>query len=330
MSSLTVIIEGGGSNTRVGVGKGDRIDWQRLATLDPHGTDDAVWHHIMRVISSCAGAPVLVLAAVSVVSDGLCARDLADRLAGVIDTPSLPWTVLVTNDVAPLLSWEAGASSVAAIVGTGTGFAARTPSGAVVRASGAEYLLSDEGGGFDLGLTGLRAAVRAIDGRGPDTALRGAALRLGGGSVQGLMRHVYDGAAYGAKQRVSAFATEVLAAAADGDAVADGLVEAAVGHAVAGIGAVARILATERAALTLSGSVLASQKFPAVREGALTGLGEAGLEFGTVEVVPDACGRLAALSAGIGAGRIDPRQLLVAADVLPACLRTSDPILEPA
>ncbi|MYW04695.1 hypothetical protein GT354_41790, partial [Streptomyces sp. SID3343] len=40
---------------------------------------------------------------------------------------------------------------------------------------GCEYLGSDEGSAYALGLAGLRAAVRGLDGRGPATALFAAA-----------------------------------------------------------------------------------------------------------------------------------------------------------
>jgi N-acetylglucosamine kinase-like BadF-type ATPase len=65
----------------------------------------------------------------------------------------------------------AGQPGIVLIVGTGAVAYGRTPAGISGRAGGLGYLLSDEGAGFDIGLQGLRAAVRAVDGRGPHTSL---------------------------------------------------------------------------------------------------------------------------------------------------------------
>jgi N-acetylglucosamine kinase-like BadF-type ATPase len=58
------------------------------------------------------------------------------------------------------------------ICGTGSMVIARTESGEVVRAGGWGGQLGDEGGGYDLGLQGLRAVARAVDRRGPATSLQ--------------------------------------------------------------------------------------------------------------------------------------------------------------
>jgi N-acetylglucosamine kinase-like BadF-type ATPase len=65
----------------------------------------------------------------------------------------------------------AGQPGIVLIAGTGAVAYGRTSTGITARAGGLGYLLSDEGGGFDIGLQGLRAAVRAADGRGPHTSL---------------------------------------------------------------------------------------------------------------------------------------------------------------
>ncbi len=81
-------------------------------------------------------------------------------------------TTWVVNDLVPLVALgEPGRSHLVAVCGTATGFGVCTDDSRSWRASGQEYLLSDEGGGHDVGVEGLQASVRAVDGRGPATAL---------------------------------------------------------------------------------------------------------------------------------------------------------------
>jgi N-acetylglucosamine kinase-like BadF-type ATPase len=159
----------------------------------------------------------------------------------------------VTNDVPPPLL-DASGELVVVVCGTGTSFVARGADGRVARASGREYLLSDEGGGFDIGLRGLRAVVRAADGRGPATDLTAAATQLGG-SVDALCAMVTG--RDDVKPFIASFAPNVLVAATVGDRVARDIVEYAAAELVTGISAV-----TDSASLSppirvrMSGSLL--------------------------------------------------------------------------
>jgi N-acetylglucosamine kinase-like BadF-type ATPase len=149
--------------------------------------------------------------------------------------------VLVTNDLVPLLlGGDSPQPLVVIAAGTGTGFGARPVAGAWARASGCEYLLSDEGGGFDIGLAGLRAAIRAIDGRGPATALQEAATRWCGGHAATLAEDL-SAAVYvtGHKPLIASFAQHVLDAA-EHDQAAGGIVSYAARELAAGATAVAR------------------------------------------------------------------------------------------
>jgi N-acetylglucosamine kinase-like BadF-type ATPase len=144
------------------------------------------------------------------------------------------------------------------VAGTGTGFGARSASGDWARASGCEYLLSDEGGGFALGLSGLRAAVRALDGRGPGTVLLPLAMdwcRAGEEDpLDDLCRKVYVPSF---KPVVAGFAEQVLRAAPD-DGVASGIVAAAADELAEGACAAARSAGCldSGARVRLSGSLL--------------------------------------------------------------------------
>lgn len=81
----------------------------------------------------------------------------------------LPIRVGICNDAVGLLL--ARESEIVTIVaGTGSVAEARTPSGSVIRRGGDEWVVSDSGSAFWLGLKGIRAAYIAAEG-GPDTAL---------------------------------------------------------------------------------------------------------------------------------------------------------------
>ncbi len=92
-------------------------------------------------------------------ADALASHALAHRL------------VIVTDAMIALAAGSPSGVGVVVIAGTGTIAWGRNRAGAVQRSGGWGYILGDEGSAFDIGLTGLRAVVRAHDGRGEPTAL---------------------------------------------------------------------------------------------------------------------------------------------------------------
>ncbi len=95
--------------------------------------------------------------------------------------------------------------------------------------SGHGYLLGDEGGAFWIGREGLRAALRAADGRGPSTALVDAAARRFSG-LQDLAIRIHS--AVRPVNDIAQFAPDVLAVADTGDTVATGIAEDAAAELV--------------------------------------------------------------------------------------------------
>ena len=124
-----------------------------------------------------------------------------------------------------------GQPGIVLIVGTGVVALAIDADGALRTADGWGPWLGDEGGGAWIGAAGLRAALRAHDGRGPSTTLLDAA-RARFGAPQTWPAQLDDAAA------LASFAPDVLEAHADAaasqiiDAAADAL--AATAHAVGG------------------------------------------------------------------------------------------------
>jgi len=117
---------------------------------------------------------------------------------------------------------------VIVIAGTGSIAVGFNGAGRAVRSGGWGHLLGDEGSGYQIAQRGLNAATRARDGRGATTSLvESLPEAVGVASVEDLASRIYlEGWPVG---QVAALAPLVLAAAAEGDAVARGIVANA-GH----------------------------------------------------------------------------------------------------
>jgi N-acetylglucosamine kinase-like BadF-type ATPase len=95
-----------------------------------------------------------------------------DRLTALAAAAGLAGTLVISRDIVPLLAARPlGGRGVAVVCGTGSGFLAGDGRTTPVAVGGCEYLGSDEGSAFGIGLAGLRAAVRGADGRGRPTVL---------------------------------------------------------------------------------------------------------------------------------------------------------------
>ncbi|MGW1777897.1 N-acetylglucosamine kinase [Streptomyces sp. NPDC002143] len=268
-----ILLEGGGSRTWAALTRARAV----LAVAEGCSTNprsvggERALAELVRLLAEIQrktavdAPPRVVIAAHGAASTARCADEFAGLLRTAVHRVGRAAApVLVTNDIVPpLLSVDAGAPVCAVVAGTGTGFAVRNgPRWS--RASGLEWLLSDEGGGHHLAVAGLRAAVRALDGRGAPTALTAAArewcdphpaptVRVPLGEA--LFTAVYRD---GAKPVVAEFARQVLSCADGGDPVAAGLVHAAADELVTGTLAAlrtARVAPNAPYALVLNGSL---------------------------------------------------------------------------
>lgn len=80
--------------------------------------------------------------------------------------------VILVNDV--VIALESGAESenaIALISGTGSNCFGKNAKGQTAKTGGMDFLLSDQGSGFEIGQQVLRAAVKSFDGRGQKTKL---------------------------------------------------------------------------------------------------------------------------------------------------------------
>jgi N-acetylmuramic acid 6-phosphate etherase len=227
-----------------------------------------------------AAAACLGLAGVGRPDDERPVREWAERhrLAAVVE---------VTSDVSLLLA--AGTPDgwgVALVAGTGSMALARDRDGRTARAGGWGHLLDDAGSGYALALGGLRAVVRAADGRGPATALtERLRARLGLSRPQELVGAVYRGGLD--RTALAALAPQVLDAAQAGDASAAHIVEQGASElALMATAAVRPLgLGSDPVPLTLAGGLLLSSA--GYRGQLLRALERLGFRADPVALVPE-------------------------------------------
>lgn len=130
--------------------------------------------------------------------------------------------IAAASDAFNALNGEVGLSDgIALIAGTGSSAFIRM-NGAARQVGGRGYLIDDAGSGYWTGRACLNAAYRSLDGRGPATALLGAAeKRLGMPLADGIPEIYRGGAAF-----VASFAPLVFEQAEKGDATAVSIAEA--------------------------------------------------------------------------------------------------------
>ena len=191
-----------------------------------------------------------VLGLTTAPSDAAEAIRLAEGVATVIGANEV-WVCddSVTSH-AGALSLGAGVSLVA---GTGVACLAVPELGSPRIVGGHGYLIGDEGGGFWMGREGLRAALRAREGRGPVTTLTSLA-EARFGDLDGLPVRLHDDDR--AVNAIAQFASDVLAAAA-ADAKAAAIVDAAAAELHGVVAAAARLSASDgTVAVALGGGLL--------------------------------------------------------------------------
>ncbi len=240
-------IDAGGSGTTVRAWNGDRWTAPPLnpSSVGRDRADRYLSELFAQLRAHAEGTPVpggegsrgragaaLWLASSSV--GGATAEQETARCAAAAREADLRADLIISNDVTPLLlSFPPGTGHVITVCGTGSVFLATDGRSAPARIGGCEYLGSDEGSAFDLGLRGLRAAVRGLDGRAPNSALSDLlAARAGAPATElarGLAQFPFP------KTPVAMLAPVVLQAWLDGDRVAAGLVGEVIGELLLGV-----------------------------------------------------------------------------------------------
>ncbi|MEU0041027.1 BadF/BadG/BcrA/BcrD ATPase family protein [Streptomyces sp. NPDC006333] len=233
------LAESGGVDAAVAAVTAAAAFGDELASGLPSGRLDAV----------CVGAA-------GAAADPAAARSLAELLLDALPTDE----VAVTSDAVTAHAGAlGGGAGVVLAAGTGSVTVGIGEGGTFARVDGWGPWLGDEGSGAWIGRAGLRAALRSHDGRGPATALTGAAADRYG-DLDRLPAAV--GHSANPARLTATFAPLVAAAAADGDAVA-----AEIMHDAAAALAEAVVAAARR--------VGGTRPLPVAVTGGLTGIGAA-------------------------------------------------------
>jgi N-acetylglucosamine kinase-like BadF-type ATPase len=200
MSDLVIGVDGGGTKTAA---------W--LAPLADDGSDtvlgrglagpgnprsvgfEAAQVNIDAAIAAAFADAGLLRTTAAAACLGLAGAGRADeqqRIAAWAQERSIAAKIKVTTDADLVLGTEK--SCIALIAGTGSLCLGRNQAGETARCGGWGYLMGDEGSSHAIAVAGLRAAVRAADGRGPETDLLPSLMhRLSASTSQELIAKVH-------------------------------------------------------------------------------------------------------------------------------------------
>lgn len=298
MSDLIIGIDGGGTRTRARLAntRGETLGNGRGGPANPnaHGLP-AAQNEILTAIQLAFDDAQSERQRVAVACLGIGGVDRAEERALFMAwaRATIAERVAVVNDGEIVLAGTPNNWGIALVAGTGSIAWGKsrvadpaTPSGdgRMARAGGWGYLIGDEGSGFDLAREALRAATRAADGRGDDTRLLRAILDYWGlREAPELIPRLYRSEFKPAD--LAQLASVVVRVAAEGDPIAQRLIDGA-GTALAdAVVAVAHALGIEEEAipLALSGGLLLGAE--SVRERLLTELKSRGCILASVTLV---------------------------------------------
>jgi N-acetylglucosamine kinase-like BadF-type ATPase len=264
---LVLGVDGGGTKTQAvitdetgrtlgeGIGGPTNIDDQDLETATAnleHAVGEARAN--AKLETKPFDAAFLGIAGVVSEADRGLVRELAHRLE-----LTSPERLGVDHDARVALAGGlSGRPGLVLIAGTGSACFGVGASGERHLSGGWGHLLADEGSGYWLGLEGLRAAVRAFDGRGQPTALEQRALDfLGVNAPEDIMHRLYVVGL--SRAELAAFGPITLEVAASGDVVAQDIVDRGAEALAETVGATAQQLKLVAPEIALIGSVLGSE-----------------------------------------------------------------------
>ncbi|ALO99508.1 N-acetylglucosamine kinase [Streptomyces olivaceoviridis] len=219
-------------------GAGPASDVHEVPGAPGLATDDGVTTARAAVLAAVrpllAREPSVRPSAVCVGAAGAAAApDAARALAGLLLDDLSAEEVAVTSDAVTAHAGALGGrTGVVLAIGTGSVAIGIGDDGTFARVDGWGPWLGDEGSGAWIGAAGLRAALRAHDGRGPDTALLAAATERFGDPDRLPLALGRDG---NPARTAASFAPDVARTAAAGDPTASAIVRdaaTALGEAV--------------------------------------------------------------------------------------------------
>ncbi len=234
--SADVAVDGGQSGLRVGLVEGGTF--VRVVAAEGFSyrpSADAVHQDAQVLVAAVKSLDVPVGRLVLGLTNAPATAGERRRLADAVRAGLGAGPVSVTSDMVTAHNGAlAGADGV--VVAAGTGAVCFGVTGTHrVRSDGLGYLLGDDGSGFAVGREGLRAALRAREGRGPQTTLvasMGRAFAHVPDFPHGLYRRPHP------VEEIAGFARDVARAADDGDRVARAIWSMAVDGLVSSVASV--------------------------------------------------------------------------------------------
>lgn len=156
---------------------------------------------------------------------GVDRTDQEEQVANALEPLRLAQQLAVTNDTfAVLLAGSSHGHGVAVVCGAGLNAVGVAPDGTIGRYQALGALSGDWGGGYEVGLAGLGAAIRGEDGRGPTTVLTTVlAEHFGVSTPQEAAAEIHEGRL--GNQALVELAPIVFAAAGAGDEVSSAIVD---------------------------------------------------------------------------------------------------------
>lgn len=160
--------------------------------------------------------------------DTLDEEEIAKALFGQVFAAYNIKTFTIVNDIViGMASGSTHPDAITLISGTGSNCYGRNAEGFEAKSSGMDYILADQGSGYQIGLDTLKMAVKSFDGRVPKSLLEEMVCQnFQIESIVNLKRYVYSPQM--TKPEIAELAKITLAAQEKGDAVATGILEWAV------------------------------------------------------------------------------------------------------
>ncbi len=141
--------------------------------------------------------------------------------SGIIESKKI---IMDSDLFVALEAIDANGECAAVISGTGSMAVYRDNDGNISHAGGWGYILGDEGSGYAIGLSGIKAAIRSAENSAPETELLGKCLEYFSiESIYELIDLYYEKTV--SRKTTAAFAKEVYSCAENGDAVAKSIIE---------------------------------------------------------------------------------------------------------
>ncbi len=260
--TMLVGVDGGASKTRAVV-----LSWDGSVLAEAALRSSSAYHRepeeaaaVVVAAARDALASAGVRGPADVLGTGLAGADdpaIRERLIRALEGSGIAHGLHVDHDAAAALAGGAAlAPGVVVVAGTGSIAFGTDAQGRRARSGGWGPLLDDEGSGYSIGRSVLRAAMRAHDGRGDATMLVEAVRARFGIASMPMLKAAVRGAGI---DEIADLAPLAVEAASCGDAVAARILERAGGGLAAMVVAVARALGWQGEGFTLvaSGGVLA-------------------------------------------------------------------------